>query len=61
MAQLPVSLFVYRYAWGQAPCAERKGQRCKIVRKNERFAGSVVIEFEDGARFAVSRSSLHRA
>lgn len=61
MATTATESYPYRYSWGQPPCGDRKGQRCKIIKKTLALSGPVLVEFMDGARFQVSRASLKRA
>ena len=53
--------FPYRFTWAAAPCKERKGQRCKIVKKSGHFTATVVVQFEDGAQHEVPRAALKQA
>lgn len=53
--------YPYRYTWSTGECGPRRGQLCKITRSRNGFrATQVQIEFQDGAKFVVSRAALHR-
>lgn len=56
---------VYRYCWGprfrfgSLRVLDRKGQLCRVITRGA--MNSALVEFEDGARFVISRNALRRA
>ena len=49
----------HRYAWGNNPRrAELKGRRCRILAVGK--MNTVMVEFENGERAAISRRALRR-
>mgnify|MGYP000933829579 CR=1 FL=1 len=53
----------YPYIWAWKPQLpggmDRKGQRCRVLVRGGR--NSALIQFEDGARYVVSRNGLRKA
>ena len=55
-----MSNWIYRYSWRKARKPELFGRHCRIVVVGKRM-NSVLVEFEDGQREAVSRRALRKA
>lgn len=62
----PRAPYGYLWRWNKWPTApgswapgNRAGQSCRVVTRGRRM-NSALVEFEDGARFVVSRNGLAR-